>query len=82
MDVNQIEGLLISHGYKKKEYGFVKKGKDVSQAVTLFPNNEFQMWGWYNGGDDSKLYDTSIVEITDYDLFSKLIILFDQHSKI
>lgn len=82
MDINQIEALLISHGYKKKQYGFVKKGKDVGHAVTIFPKDQFQIWGWYEGMDDMKIYNTGVVEITDYELFSKLIILFDQHSKI
>ncbi len=82
MNEEQIEGLLISNGYKKKQYGFVKKGKDVSHAVTLFPKDQFQIWGWYNGMDDEKIYNTGIITITDYDLFVQLILLFDQHSKI
>lgn len=81
MDTNKIEGLLISHGYKRKQFGFVKKGKEVSHAVTIFPESEFQIFGWYNWGDDSKVYDTGIVEIKDYNLFVQLILLFDQHSK-
>lgn len=78
----QIENFLLSKGYVRKEYGFVKKGEDVSHAVTDFADNQFQIFGWYNDMDYSKIYDTGIVEITDYELFSKLIILFDQHSKI
>jgi len=78
---NQIHNLLIEKGYKKKQYGFVKKGKDVSHAVTIFDKYRFQIWGWYNDFDDEKIYNTGIIEINDYELFSKLI-LFDQHSKI
>lgn len=79
MNEQQIEGLLISHGYKKKQYGFVKKGKDVSHGVTLFPKDKFQIWGWYTDLDDEKVYNTGIVKISEYELFSNLIILFAQH---
>lgn len=80
MNDEQIIGLLISHGYKKKQYGYVRKNSNnTKQAVTLFDGNKFQLFGWYKN-DDEKLYSTGIIKIADLEQLTTLLIIFNQYT--
>lgn len=80
MDANQINGLLISHGYKKEQYGYVRtNGKRTKQAVTLFNDSKVQLFGWSLFDPlGEKIYNTGIIKVKDLEQLTTLVVIFNQ----
>lgn len=75
MDLQEVNALIISKGYEQRKYGFVKNGETISETITVFNDNVFQIFGWHTNDDYDnmpKLYDTGMIvipELTHLELF-------------
>lgn len=86
----QIEAIVLSFGYEKREYGYVRDNlKGTSQGITVWDKATGEdyftvdMFGWPSGSDnDYKLYTTGHIGLSNVGELAVLLQVFDQYKNI
>ena len=76
-----MEEIILSHGYIKKGFGFVKITENITHWITKFEGSSIQMYSYYTDDKEfDKVYDTGILNmICSSELDALIIVLTKNH---